>query len=44
MNKSLEELDAIFGDGTAQEEHEIMREAAMNARRKSLASQKSVDA
>lgn len=40
--KTLEELDEVFGDGTAQEEKEIMRQAAGDARRKSLASQHSV--
>ena len=35
MGKTLEELDEVFGDGSAREEHEIMREAAANARRRS---------
>ena len=40
--KTLEELDEVFGDGTGQEEKEIMRQAAGDARRRSLASQYSV--
>ena len=39
--KTLEELDEVFGDGSAQEEREIMRQAASGARRKSMASQHS---
>ena len=39
--KTLEELDEVFGDGSAQEEQEIMRQAAGDARRKSMASQHS---
>ena len=35
--KTLEELDEVFGDGSAREEHEIMRQAAGNARRRSSA-------
>lgn len=37
--KTLEEIDEVFGDGSAREEHEIMRQAAMDARRKSATSQ-----
>ena len=33
--RTLEELDEVFGDGSAKEEHEIMRQATMEARRKS---------
>ncbi|KAK3713190.1 hypothetical protein LTR37_008623 [Vermiconidia calcicola] len=33
--RTLEELDEVFGDGSAREEHEIMRQAAMDARRRS---------
>ena len=39
--KTLEELDEVFGDGSAQEEHEIMRQAASDARRKSATSHRS---
>lgn len=40
--KTLEELDEVFGDGSAREEKEIMRQAAGEARRKSAVSQHSV--
>ncbi|KAF2726050.1 general substrate transporter [Polychaeton citri CBS 116435] len=33
-NKTLEELDEVFGDGSAREEHEIMRQAAASALRR----------
>lgn len=36
--KTLEELDAIFGDGSASEERELMQDALETARRKSVAS------
>ena len=42
MGKTLEELDEVFGDGTGQEEQEIMRQAAGDARRRSVASKHSV--
>lgn len=42
--KTLEELDEVFGDGSAKEEHEIMRQAAMDARRRSTVSRNSVEA
>lgn len=32
--KSLEELDEVFGDNSAHEEHEIMRSVAADARRR----------
>lgn len=35
--KSLEELSEVFGDTSAAEEKEIMRQAAMTARRSSAA-------
>lgn len=34
--KTLEELDKVFGDGAGQEEEEVMRQAAMDARRRSM--------
>lgn len=40
--KTLEELDEVFGDGTAQEEKEIMKQTAVDVHRKSLTSQHSV--
>ena len=40
--KTLEELDEVFGDGSAKEEKEIMKQAAADARRKSVTSQGSV--
>ena len=36
--KTLEELDAVFGDGSAREEQELMKEAVNTARRKSAVS------
>ena len=39
--QALEELDEMFGDGSAQEEKEMMRQAAVDARRKSLTFQHS---
>lgn len=33
--KSLEEMDEVFGDRSAQEEKELMKQAANNARRRS---------
>ncbi|KAI7014908.1 hypothetical protein KC366_g15652, partial [Hortaea werneckii] len=32
--KTLEELDDVFGDATGQEEHEVMRSVAAEARRR----------
>ena len=40
--KTLEELDAIFGDGSAQEEKDLLRDALDVARRKSTASMNGV--
>ena len=33
--KTLEEMDEVFGDGSAREEKELMKQAAANARRRS---------